>query len=87
MRRTGFVAFLLMLASAVPGDLTETGRAAPGSRIGTAEHSPPTQSFAVGLRDLLQARGLGLRTLARMLTLPSAIVSATSPPPPSMTTF
>lgn len=66
MRRTGFVAFLLMLASAVPGDLTETGRAATTSRSETSEHSPP-QSFAVGLRELLQARGLGLRTLARML--------------------
>ena len=66
MRRTGFVAFLLMLASAVPGDLTETGRAATTSRSETSKHSPP-QSFAVGLRELLQARGLGLRTLARML--------------------
>ena len=68
MRRAGFVAFLLMLGSSVSGDLTEGGRASPTSRSGTYEHSPPTQSFAVGLRELLQSRGLGLRTLARMLT-------------------
>ena len=68
MRRVGFVAFLLMLGSSVSGELTEGGRAAATSRSGTDEHSPPTQPFAVGLRELLQSRGLGLRTLARMLT-------------------